>query len=78
MREGVQAAGAALAHAVVQGLQGEDEEQHQLPGQRRQGPDLRRREARTPEDEKQGRRRRRPRRHLGPTVRRAPPQGLMI
>lgn len=29
VREGVQAAGAALAHAVVPGLQGEDEEEHQ-------------------------------------------------
>lgn len=29
VREGVQAAGAALAHAVVPGLQGADEEEHQ-------------------------------------------------
>jgi hypothetical protein len=29
VREGVQAAGAALAHAVVPGLQGTDEEEHQ-------------------------------------------------
>jgi len=36
VREGVQAAGAALAHAVVPGLQGADEEQHQRPAQRRQ------------------------------------------
>ena len=40
VREGVQAAGAALAHAVVPGLQGADEEQHQRPAQHRQEAQL--------------------------------------
>lgn len=40
VREGVQAAGAALAHAVVPGLQGADEEQHQRPPQRRREAQL--------------------------------------
>jgi hypothetical protein len=48
VRKGVQAARAALAHAVVQGVQGADEEQRKHTAQRRQEPQLLRREQEHP------------------------------